>query len=195
VASPKYEKPLSVSLPARLRAAAFLQNTIPGSELDRQLDALSVRRRYSQEMKLCSNEPAIAMEPDPPQHDRPVVMANYKNTCWIYKAAQLTGVKSISAGVLSLPYIFRDKNSAAPPLGESHTAHGEVEVHLDTCAGKLVATLPLEPAVNRTGVTPLQAPLQDSNGVHDVCLKIVRPTVTPLWVLDWVQFEPTMDNK
>ncbi|HEY0308856.1 MAG TPA: family 20 glycosylhydrolase [Acidobacteriaceae bacterium] len=192
--SAQYDGPLTLSLPTHLRAAAFLQTPIPGSELDRPLNALSVSRRYSQEMNLCVNEAFIAMEPDPIQPGRPVVMTNYKNPCWIYKAADLTGVKAISAGVVSLAYVFRDRNTAPPPLGKSHTAHGEIEVHMDTCTGKLVATLPL-PTANHAGVTSLQTPLQNLQGIHDLCLKVVRPTVNPLWVIDWAQLDPATESR
>jgi hexosaminidase len=191
--SAQYESPLSVPLSTHLRAAAFLsvdaplEEAIPGSELDRQLDLASVRRRYSQELTLCENNPAIAMEQDPIRPGRPVMLANYRNPCWIYHAADLKGVTEISAGVVSLPYLFSEPDRASPFLGESHTANGEIEVHLDTCDGKLMATLPLEPAIARVDVTPLHAIVPELQGTHDLCLKVVRPDLNPLWVLDWVQ--------
>jgi hexosaminidase len=192
--SAQYESALDLPLPTHLRAAAFLEDVIPGSEIDRQLNARSVRTRYSQELKMCSNDPVIAMEPDPPQQDRPVALVNYINPCWIYKAADLNGVTGISVGVLSIPYVFHDRGGAAPILGEPHTTNGEVEVHLDACDGKLVATLPLGAAAERAGVTPLRAELDNMNGVHDLCLKVVRPQVHPLWALDWVQLEPLQEK-
>jgi hexosaminidase len=193
--SAQYVGALDLPLPVHLRAATFLEDAIPGSQLDRQLNARSVRMRYSQDLKLCSNEPAIAMEPDPPQQDRPVTLVNYKNPCWIYKAADLNGAKGISVGVLSLPYVFHDRNDAAPILGAPRTANREVEVHLDACDGKLVATLPLDAAVGHAGVSPLRAELENMTGVHDLCLKVVRPEVNPLWSLDWVQLEPLQEKR
>lgn len=193
--SKQYEGALDLALPAHVRAAAFFDGEIPGSAIDRQLNALSVRTRYSQELTMCSNNPVVAMEPDPPQHDRPVALVNYINPCWIYKAADLNDVTGISVGVFDIPYVFHDRGGAAPTLGQPHTAHGEVEVHLDTCEGKLVATLPLGPATGRAGVTPLSTALEDMNGVHDLCLKVVRPEVNPLWALDWVQLEPLQEKR
>lgn len=192
--SAPYQGVLDLPLPTHLRAADFFEGEIPGSRFERQLDARSVRMRYSQELKLCSNDPAIAMEPDPPQHVRPVTLVNYENPCWIYRAANLNGVTGISIGVLSLPYVFHDWRRPAPNLGQPHMPHGEVEAHLDECDGKLIAALPLAPAAARAGVTPLSARLENMKGVHDLCLKIVRPEIKPLWSLDWVQLEPRQEN-
>jgi hexosaminidase len=198
--SAKYESPFNLTLPSPLRAATFAPAAgaeavvIPGSELDRKLDALSERKRYSQELKLCANDPAIAMEQDPVQPGRPVILANYQRPCWIYKAADLTGVDGISVGMVALPWVFHGTNNATPPLGESHTVTGEVEMHLDTCTGKLLATIPLEPAVGHVGVTPLHASLHDLSGIHDLCLNVIRPKTNPLWVIDWVQLYPSTHN-
>jgi hexosaminidase len=68
-------------------------------------------------------------------------------------------------------------------------------VHLDACDGKLVATLPLDAAVGHAGVSPLRAELENMTGVHDLCLKVVRPEVNPLWSLDWVQLEPLQEKR
>jgi hexosaminidase len=193
--SQEYSTPFSVPLPSHLRAAAFSQNEIISSELDRTLDPLSVRKRFSQELKLCQNDPAIAMEPDPEQAERPVVLANYVNPCWIYRAADLDNITGISAGVVPLPYVFRDKNNKPPPLGTPHTQEGELEVHLDHCDGPLAVALPLAPAAGRDGVTQLHATLAPLHGIHDLCLQVVRPHVDPLWVLDWVQLEPAGEPK
>jgi hexosaminidase len=195
-ASAQYQSTLSLPLPTHLHAAAFTvagNSVITGSELDRQLDALTVRRRYSQELKLCVNDPSIAMEQDPAQPGRPVMLANFQKPCWIYKSADLSNIRGLSAAVVSLPWVFREKDNATPPLGEAHTPSGELEVRLDTCAGALIATLPLQPAVGHLGAISLRAALQNYSGTHDLCLKIVRPKVNPLWVLDWVQLEPAME--
>lgn len=188
--SPRYEQPLDLPLPTHLRAAAFFEDAIPGSELDRQLEDRTVRLRYSQDLKVCSSSPVIAIEPDPPQAIRPVTLVNYENPCWVYKAANLDNITGISVGVLSLPYVFHDWRRPAPALGQPHNAQGDVEVHVDTCDGKEVASLPLGAAAGHSGVTPLHAGIDGVHGIHDLCLKIARPAVNPLWSLDWVQLEP-----
>jgi hexosaminidase len=188
--SPVYVQPLTLALPTHLRAAAFHDEEIPDSSLDRNLDELSVRKRFSQQMKLCTNDPAIAMEPDPPQQSRPVVLANYLKPCWIYQNAELSGINKVSAGVLPLPYVFRDRNNKLPPLGEPHTPNGELDIHLDTCTGRVVATLPFPSAADHPGVTSLQTEFPALEGKHDLCITTARPRLNPLWVVNWIQLVP-----
>ncbi len=186
-ASAKYENPLRLSLPSELRAATFDGAAITDSAMEQQLNQKTILRRYSQELKMCSNDPVIAMEPDPSKNPGPVVLANYKNPCWIYKDALLKGVHSISASVMSLPYVFRDKNNNLPELGAPLTPSGQLEVHLDTCSGKIITFLPLPTPNEEARTADLNSVLPVLDGTHDICLRIVRPTVTPLWVLNWVQ--------
>ncbi|MGC1461489.1 MAG: family 20 glycosylhydrolase, partial [Terracidiphilus sp.] len=188
--SPVYGKPLTLALPTRLRTAVFGDGEIPGSNVDRDLNELSVRRRYSQQMKLCADDPAIAMEPDPPQQNSPVVLANYFQPCWIYRDAELTGIGKIAAGVLPLPYVFRDSNTKLPPLGRPLTPNGNLNIHLDTCSGRVVASLPFPSAENHPGITPLQTSFPAIQGKHDLCVNITRPQLNPLWVVDWIQLVP-----
>jgi hexosaminidase len=189
--SPVYQKPLALALPTHLRAAAFSDGEIPNSSVDHNLDELSVRRRFSQQMKLCTGDSAIAMEPDPPQQNRPVVLANYFTPCWIYRDGDLTGIGKISAGVLPLPYVFHDRNNKLPPLGNPRTPNGELDIHLDTCTGRVVATLPFPSAANHSGVTSLQTGFPALQGKHDLCITTARPRLNPLWVVDWIQLIPT----
>jgi hexosaminidase len=190
-----YEKPLELSLPVMLHAATFADNRIvPGSDVTLDLNEESVRRRYSQELKLCSNEPAIAMEQDPPTGKRPVMLANYRTPCWIYKAAELTGVTGVSAEVVAIPYVFQDGDKKQPQLAPTQTPYGELEVHLDSCEGKILATLPFEKTTTFNVTERLRSPLPTVEGTHDLCLKAVRPVADPLWVLNWTQLEVKAGN-
>ena len=185
--SPKYENPLRLPLPTELHAATFDGAEIADSTMVRKLDQKTILRRYSQELKMCSNDPVIAMEPDPSKDPGPVVLANYKNPCWIYKDASLEGVHGISASVMSLPYVFHDKNNNSPELGASLTPTGQLEVHLDTCEGKIIAFMPLPTPNDNARTAELKSVLPELNGTHDLCMKIVRPRINPLWVLNWVE--------
>lgn len=188
--SPAYQKPFALTLPTNLHAAAFDQGEIVDSAIHMDLDRDSVRRRYSQQMKLCVNDPAIAMEPDPPVAGRPVVLANYFTPCWIYTGAELGGITDISAGVVPLPYVFRDRNNKVPPLGQPRTPNGELDIHLDTCKGRIVASLPFPSAADRPGVTTLDTSFPALQGKHDLCVTTARPQLNPLWVVDWIQLTP-----
>jgi hexosaminidase len=185
--STAYAAPLTLPLPSQLRSATFENGMVPGSDVTLDLNDQTVRRRYSQQLKLCSNEPAIGMEQDPPTGDRPVVLANYHSPCWIYKAADLAGVTSISAEAIAIPYVFADGANKQPVLTPTRTPNGELEVHLDTCSGKLLASIPFE-QTDRFNVTQqLNSALPLYNQTHDLCLQVVRPALNPLWVLNWVQ--------
>ena len=188
-ASEEYEKPIRIPLPTDLHASTFDGDEITGSTMERHLDEETILRRYSQELKMCSNDPVIAMEPDPSETPGPVVLANYKNPCWVYKAADLKGAYSISASVVSLPYVFKDKSSSPPALGTPLTPTGQLEVHADTCDGKMITFMPLPTSNETARMVELHSILPELNGTHDLCFKIARPTINPLWVLNWVELD------
>jgi hexosaminidase len=188
-ASKKYEAPISVDLPGVIHAAAFTDRQIPGSATTMDLNEQTVRQRYSQELKLCSNEPAIAMELDPPTGKRAVMLANYKTPCWIYKDAPLKGVTGISLELAAIPYVFQDGPNKHPVFAEAGTPFGEMEVHLDSCAGRRLATMPFAKTTIYNVMAHLDSSLPAIEGTHDLCLKETRPAANPLWILNWVQLD------
>jgi hexosaminidase len=75
----------------------------------------------------------------------------------------------------------KDKIVFAAP----QTPEGELEVHLDTCDGEVLARLPLAPAAAETATTTLPvARLAPRSGRHDLCLRFAQPTLEPVWTLD-----------
>ena len=71
------------------------------------------------------------------------------------------------------------------------TAAGELEVHLDTCKGEMIALLPLAPAVPSTAVTVLpKVSIAPRSGKHDLCLRFAQKfsyaAGDPIWLLDWI---------
>lgn len=190
--SPTYTAPFVVPLPTLLRAGTFEGGKLLTAAIARPLNALSVRRRDSRELQLCSNDPAIQMEPDPPPPtNSPVFLVNYKKSCWIYKGADLTGISSISASVLHIPYVFQDSSTSKPPeLPTPHSPNGELEVHLDSCTGEPIAVLPLPSPSKSDGLTTLTTKIAQQNGKHDLCMFFTRKQPDPLWVLQWIQLTP-----
>jgi hexosaminidase len=189
--SPIYTEPFAVPLPALLQAGTFQNGKLLTQAIVRPLNSLSVRRRDSRELQLCSNDPAIQMEPDPPPADSPVFLVNYKKSCWIYKDADLTGIGSISASVLHIPYVFQDRSTSKPAeLPTPHSPDGELEVHLDGCTGEPLAVLPLPSASQSEGLTALSTKIAQHSGRHDLCMFFTRRQPDPLWVLQWVQLTP-----
>ena len=114
------------------------------------------------------------------------------NPCWIWRGADLSHARSISAAVGQLPFNFEIGDMindvvVHPP----DTPEGEMTVRLGSCDGPVVATLPLAPAVNNQAVTLLpEAELKLPNGSSsraDLCISFNRPGIDPFWNIDWIQ--------
>jgi hexosaminidase len=66
-----------------------------------------------------------------------------------------------------------------------HSPAGEIEVHADTCAGPLLASLPLAPAAVARGQTTLHAdiPAAASKGARDLCFVATGDPRDGQWTL------------
>jgi hexosaminidase len=149
-----------------------------------------VQSRTSRELKLCSDHISLALEDDaPPRGPRATFLVDIQNPCWIYPEANLDRVRSIVASVGQVPFNFQigadvKKITFPPPA----TPEGELEVHLGSCDGKLLARLPLAPAAKSDGVTTLpRAEVRPPPGKHDLCLRFAQHGVDPLWVIDAIR--------
>ena len=150
-------------------------------------------RRDSHQMKLCGNALPLSVEDDAPLHGhRAVFLVDIMNPCWIYTAADLTGVTALSAGVGQVPFNYEIGDDVKKiPLPPPATPDGALVVRRDDCAGPVVATLPLAPAVHNDAVTTLRAPVAPQSGVHDLCLTFTRRSLDPMWVIDWLALDRT----
>ncbi len=150
------------------------------------------QRRYSQELKLCTDRLPLNLEDDAPlEGSRARFLVDIMNPCWIYEKADLDGVAEIVAKVGQVPFNFQlgqdiNKIVLRPP----QTPEGELEVHLDTCDGARIAVLPLKPAVTNDAVTELSTPVSAIAGAHDLCFVFTQKKLDPLWVIDWINLAP-----
>jgi hexosaminidase len=188
--SPRYAAPLSVEAPAILRAATYAA----GERLSRirTLRIDGVQRRTSHELDLCGNAIALALEDDAPIAGRRAVFSvDIQNPCWIYRGADLDRVRSVMATVGQLPFNFQIGDDVKKiRFAAAATREGELEVHLDTCEGPLLARLPLAPAAASQAVSALpRAPIEATRGRHDVCLRFAQPALEPIWVLDSIRLD------
>ncbi|MGC2212258.1 MAG: family 20 glycosylhydrolase [Silvibacterium sp.] len=189
--SPVYTEAVTLPLPSVLRAGTFYNGSLVTPAIDETLNSLTVRRRNSRELQLCSEDPALEIEDDAPLNGKHAVfLVNYFNPCWIYKDADLSGIASIEAGIGQLPFNFAMGDSQPPRVRKPSTPYGELEVFDSSCKGKPIAVLPLEPATHSDAVTKLAASLPAMSGTHDLCFTFTRPTLDPMWVIDWVQLVP-----
>jgi hexosaminidase len=109
--------------------------------------------------------------------------------CWIYRGADLTNLGGITASVGQVPFNFQiGKDRDAIPLPKPKSQAGELQVHLDSCDGKVIAELPLAPAESNPTITQLRkAEFASETGVHDLCFIFTRRSVDPTWVIDSVE--------
>ena len=187
--SPSYVAPLSLALPARLRAASFDgARALPGG-LDRRYDAATVRRKDDRELRPCANKIPLALEDDwPAAGPRASFLLDILQPCWIYDAAPLDGIDAIAIDVGQLPFNFqvgtdRDAVRFRPPA----TPAGEFEVRVGGCEGERIAVLPLAPAVANPGVTRLTASVTPRTGAADLCVTYTARGPDPLWAVAAVQ--------
>jgi hexosaminidase len=112
------------------------------------------------------------------------------NPCWIYRDVELNHARSITAAVAPLPFNYEIGADAGKiRVGDSRTADGELEVHVDGCETPAVATMALHDAAAHGGVTEEVPPviLPRRSGRHDLCMRFARPRLDPQWALDWVE--------
>jgi len=193
VKSPLYVDPLTLSLPTDLRAGAFADDghTITPS-MDRKLNELSVRRRDSRELTLCSsNTSDIQMEDDAPINGpRAVFLVNYMNPCWIYKAADLNSITSIQVAVGQIPNNLMIGKTVKIVMHPTTMPGGELEVFLNRCTGKPILRMPLEPALHNNALTTLSSAFPAMTGQQDLCFTFTRDNDDFIWAVNSIQLVP-----
>jgi hexosaminidase len=190
--SPRYAKPLS--FPAGgltlVRAATF---TSDGFELaaprTQIIDAQMLLTRNSDQLDTCKNQLVLRLEDDRPLHgERPVYKVDIENMCWLWKGAPLDGVRRLSLTVGNLPWNFQlwtdNPKVVARPKA---TPAGEFQVHLDSCTGPLLATLPLAKAAQTKLQTTLTADTPATSGEHDLCIFATGDPRNGLWGIDKIE--------
>jgi hexosaminidase len=199
-ASARYATPLIVAAGAQIRAATFLGNEPVSRTWGVRVDAHTGARRNSHELDLCSDGVGLLLEPsgtrgvgdaplDAPLADDAPLAVDIMNPCWIYRDVELSHGARILAAVAALPFNFElGADADKIRIGDNRTPQGELEVHVDGCDSAPVGVLPLAPASGHGGITALPAlTLPPLPGRHDVCLRFARPSLDPLWALDWVE--------
>ena len=188
-ASMLYTKPLELAPGTEIRAASFMGPEQVSRIWSSHLDAHQGTRRSSQELELCSNGVGLLLEPSSAGAAAAPLAVDIMSPCWIYHGADLTQGPQFSAAVVPLPFNY-ELGSAAEHIrvGDARTPVGELEVHIDSCDAPAVAVLPLGPAAGNAGVTQLPPQkLPAVAGRHDLCLRVARPRLDPVWALDWAQ--------
>ena len=153
--------------------------------------------RTSYELESCTKKILLSLEDDAPvQGDRAVFLVDIMNPCWIYRAADLSGIGGIAAAVGQVPFNYQIGDDIEKiALRRPQTPAGELEVRIDSCEGEKIATLSLAPAVKNYAVTELPAAtIAKRAGPHDLCFMFTQAALDPLWVLDAVQLVDLADT-
>ena len=185
-----YDSPLNLKVGTEIRAATFVEALRVSRIWARRLDARSLARRDSHDLDLCTNGIGLLLEPASGATSRGAPLAvDIMNPCWIYRGVDLDHARSIAAAVAPLPFNYEIGADAEKiRVGDSRTAEGELEVHVDGCETPAVATMALHDAAAHGGVTELPSvALPRRSGLHDLCLRFARPRLNPQWALDWVE--------
>lgn len=185
-----YRAPLVIDMPARLRAATFIDGQRLGVSRARGLDRRTLLRRTDDELRTCSQKIALRLEDDAPlEGERGIFNVDIMDPCWVYENADLTGITGLAATVGQLPFNFQiGRDVEKIPLRAPQTPLGELEVRLDACDGERIAVLPLAPAAASDALTELPpVSIGERAGRHELCFVFTRSAIEPMWVIDSVQ--------
>ena len=171
-------------LPAEMDRYAALGLHANRAELIREFAAPGLgRRRMSQELKLCNDKLALNLEGP----DHRTYLTNPQDACWIWPAADLTGVRRLEIGFARLPFVFGlDPAHNTAVVRPPRAPGGEVEVR-DGCTSDPIAVAPIPPAGGATTVTLDLPPRQ---GPHDLCVVFTASSFDPMLALDHIELAP-----
>jgi hexosaminidase len=186
--SSAYDEPIKAKAPVEVRAVSFLEGRPLSTTSTRVLDAVKLRTRTNGELRLCAQKLPLRLEDDAPvEGERAVFLVDIMDACWIYPGAALDGVTHIDVRVGQLPYNFQLwKDASGIVTREPATEYGELQVYVDSCAGELLVSVSLEPALAEPTLTDLSAPIPPQAGTHDLCFVFTGKSPEPLWVIDAV---------
>jgi hexosaminidase len=181
----------SARLPAELardRALGFADD-IP-QPTDTPVDPAHPARLADQQLPSCTNKVVLNLEAPLNAQRGQRYLVDAMNPCWIYPQADLTHGARLSVSVTRLPFNFqlgadRDRIPLRPPV----SPYGELLV-TDGCDGKPVATVLLDAALRRPGVSVLHADVAPLAGKHDLCLVFTQRSLDPMWVVGWAEVDP-----
>jgi hexosaminidase len=192
-ASPRYQAPLKLALPAELRAAVFTADGKPIADPSvRRLSTDSLLSRSDEELRMCSSGLMLRLEDDgPADGERAIFNADIFNPCWSWSDAELTGIGAIEVRAGRMPYYFQlHKDEANRKFRPARSAHGELDIHAG-CDGELLASVALPAQPDRSGFVDLKAELPAGlQGRKDLCLSFTGDTRPAMWVLDRVTLQP-----
>ncbi|TWB13688.1 hexosaminidase [Nitrospirillum amazonense] len=192
-ASPRYEAPLRLTLPAILNAAVFSDaGQMLAAPRRYDLAAEALRTRQSGELAACPQGEMglrIPLTPDAATRS-PVFNVNLFDACWVYPKARLNGVTALTVQAARLPRNYGLAHDAVKVRSHPATKpNGELVVRVDGCDGPVAATVPLPSPAKAPVQFPLTAPLPVATGEHDLCLTYTASIHGPLYAIGSVSLQ------
>lgn len=187
--SSRFNQPIQITFPTTLKAQAF-DGAVPlGNPITRRLTLERILRRDSRELDQCTGGGGIQLEQDPPRNrERPVFLVNFQQPCWIYHNVEMQYIHSFNVGVGSIPYIFygpSEEKHKSQPMGSFAPS---LDIHLDSCKGDVISSIPLTQAIRKDGVTELKGEaISAVKGSHDLCFEMKNPDPKTVWLLNYIQ--------
>jgi len=189
--SAPYVQPLTLPGNATLRAATFATD---GFELatprTQVLDQTTLLSRESNALATCSNQPGSRLDGGKPaQGPRPVYSVDIGNTCWLWPQASLVGIKHVVMTVERMAWRFGDEAKDAV-VRHKASAAGEFEIHIDSCTGPLLASLPLGSAAKAEKQVRLDAnvAMPAGAGIRNLCVFATGDPRDGQWALARIAF-------
>ncbi|WP_045728054.1 family 20 glycosylhydrolase [Xanthomonas sp. GPE 39] len=183
-----YTAPFTVPLPTTVRVATFADDgRLLAAARSRILDRPNLLSRDTQGLVSCADGELglrVPLLPDLPGKDTPVFNIDLFSSCWRYADAHLDGIARIRIDAARLARNYGLAHDQAKVKRYPATsAHGEFEVHLGDCKGKLLARLPLPAGKTLGEQFSLEARLPAQTGVHDLCLRSTAPIAGPYYAI------------
>lgn len=188
--SARYREPLTLATGIQLRAAAFVGTQRIGDELRLPVSRTALLAKSSDELRQCSGKVTLRLADTASAQ---AVAHHYDvdifDPCWIWPAAPLDEVRSISVEVGRLPYNFQLAHdvSSIVPRPQPQSANGELIVTRDGCEGPRWVSIALPPTTTADSAVHLQAQVPAAVGAHDLCLRFSGRGPDPLWAIGHVQ--------
>jgi hexosaminidase len=192
-ASPRYDAPLNLALPATVRAASFAAD---GSELaaprQRRLDRAALLSLPGTALANCpGSDFRLRVQPTPDATStQPVYAVNVFDSCQQFPPTLMDGVQAIHVDAVRLARNFALAHEQKLVVSRPHaTPFGELVVHADRCDGAVLASMPLPDPAHTPRTFKLDAKLPAQAGEHTLCLIYTAPIDGPLYALGRVSLE------
>ncbi|HEX4481267.1 MAG TPA: family 20 glycosylhydrolase [Rudaea sp.] len=187
----RYRDMFNISVGTSLNVGVFDKTGLIASRA-RDVTRASYLRMNSDELQSCRPGAGLPLRLPGPSDGggETTYRVDIFDPCWIYPAADMDTVRTVDVVAAERPYnyqLWHDADKVV--LRKPQHPGGELEIHSDTCAGALLASVPLRGAADERGVAHLHASLMRIDGVHPLCFTFTRDAPSPLWMIDTVQLQ------